>query len=511
MAGSPHEDEAQAPAPAPLDPSAVRSIIAGIMLAMFLSALEQTIIAPALPTIGVRLGDIENLSWVVGAYLLSATAVTPLFGKLSDIYGRRCILLTGVTIFMVGSAACALAPTLWALAAARALQGIGGGGILPIAQAIIADLVSPRERPRYQAQSAVMFMMASIIGPVLGGFLTDHLHWSLIFWINVPMGGLALVMTYRALERLPRNERPHRLDWAGVVLMVGAALALMLAMAWGGVRYPWGSPPILLLIAGSAALWTLFARRLMAAAEPFIPPSVLRQPVVAGCVTAGFFSIGAMIGLSMYLPLYLELVLGASASIAGLVLIAFTVGTVTGSFAAGRALGHHTHYLRMPMAGLLVAILVLAAMALFGASLSLGGVAGLLFLCGGGIGPMYPMTTVLIQNAVEPHQFGVATGTLNFFRLLGGTIVVAGFGAIVIGAIDAAGGRIVIEPLSRDVLRPQAIFSDFAVAFSWIFAAAGFCLTVALAALAFVEERPLRGPATAQPQAAADEPRLAAE
>jgi multidrug resistance protein len=274
LAGSPHEDESHAlpPAPAPLDPSAVHSIIAGIMLAMFLSALEQTIIAPALPTIGVRLGDIENLSWVVGAYLLSATAVTPLFGKLSDIYGRRSILLTGVTIFMVGSAACALAPTLWALAAARALQGIGGGGILPIAQAIIADLVSPRERPRYQAQSAVMFMMASIIGPVLGGFLTDHLHWSLIFWINVPMGALALVMTYRALKRLPRNERPHRLDWAGVVLMVGAALALMLAMAWGGVRYPWGAPPILLLIAGSAALWALFSWRLMVAAEPFIPP-----------------------------------------------------------------------------------------------------------------------------------------------------------------------------------------------------------------------------------------------
>ena len=519
-AARPHETVATAPKeeahtlpvpPAPLEPSAVRSIIAGIMLAMFLSALEQTIIAPALPTIGVRLGDIENLSWVVGAYLLSATAVTPLFGKLSDIYGRRSILLTGVTIFMVGSAACALAPTLWALAAARALQGIGGGGILPIAQAIIADLVSPRERPRYQAQSAVMFMMASIIGPVLGGFLTDHLHWSLIFWINVPMGALALVMTYRALERLPRNERPHRLDWAGVVLMVGAALALMLAMAWGGVRYPWGSSPILLLIAGSAALWALFAWRLMAAAEPFIPPAVLRQPVVAGCATAGFFSIGTIIGLSMYVPLHLELVLGASASMSGLVLIAFTVGTVAGSFSAGRALGRHTHYLRMPMAGLVVAILALAAMALFGASLSLGGVAGLLFLCGAGIGPMYPMTTVLIQNAVLPHQFGVATGTLNFFRLLGGTIVVAGFGAIVLGTNDGSGGRIVIEHLSHSGGGGQGNLSDFAAAFAWVFAAAGACIGVALVALAFVEERPLRGPATARPQAAADEPRLAAE
>src|SRR5580700_9963197 len=251
---------------APLEPAAVRSIIAGIMLAMFLSALEQTIIAPALPTIGVRLGDIENLSWVVGAYLLSATAVTPLFGKLSDIYGRRSILLIAVTVFIVGSIACALAPSLWALIAARALQGIGGGAILPISQAIIADLVSPRERPRYQTQSAVMFMIASVVGPLLGGFLTDHLHWSLIFWINVPLGALALVMTYRALTRLPRNERPHKLDWAGAALMVAAALALMLAMTWGGTRYPWASWPILALIAGSAALWGLFAWRIATAA-----------------------------------------------------------------------------------------------------------------------------------------------------------------------------------------------------------------------------------------------------
>jgi MFS family permease len=192
----------------------------------------------------------------------------------------------------------------------------------------------------------------------------------------------------------------------------------------------------------------------------------------------------------------------------GLVLIAFTVGTVTGSFAAGRALGRHTHYLRMPMAGLLVAILALAAMAL-GASSSIGRVAVLLFLCGGGIGPMYPMTTVLIQNAVLPHQFGVATGTLNFFRLLGGTIVVAGFGAIVLGTIDASGERTVIEQLSRGAVR-EGNLSDFAAAFTWVFAAAAACLVVALVALAFVEERPLRGPATTRARAV-DEPRLAAE
>ncbi len=492
---------------APLDHAAVRSIIAGIMLAMFLSALEQTIIAPALPTIGARLGDVENLSWVVGAYLLTATAVTPLFGKLSDIYGRRRILLTGVTVFIVGSVACALAPTLPALVAARALQGIGGGGILPIAQAIIADLVSPRERPRYQTQSAVMFMAASVIGPVLGGFFTDHLHWSLIFWINVPIGAFALVISNRALQRLPRNERPHQLDWAGAALMITATFALMLAMTWGGARYPWWSAPILGLMAGSAVLWLLFGLRLATAAEPFVPLSVLREPVVGGIVIAAFFSIGAVIGLSIYMPLYLELVLGLSPSASGAALIAFTLGTVMGAFAAGRSLGRHTHYKRLPLAGLVLAIMCFAVMAAASDRLSLAVVACLLFVGGGGIGTMYPVTTVLIQNVVPPHQFGVATGTLNFFRLLGGTIVVAGFGAIVLGKIGTSGGLATLDHLSRSGALPPA---NYAAVFSWVFAAACACLVAALIALASIEERPLRGPTARQP-ARQDGSLLAAE
>ncbi|HEY1545819.1 MAG TPA: MFS transporter, partial [Xanthobacteraceae bacterium] len=219
---------------APLDHALVRQIIGGIMLAMFLSALEQTIVAPALPTLGRVLGDVENLPFVVTAYLLAATAVTPLFGKFADIHGRRLALLIAVAVFIVGSIACALAPSMGALIAGRALQGLGGGGILPIAQTIIADLLSPRERPIYQSYSAVMFTASSILGPVLGAFLTDYVHWSLIFWINVPMGAIALVMTDRALRKLPRHERPHRLDFLGAALMVAAALVLMIALAWGG-------------------------------------------------------------------------------------------------------------------------------------------------------------------------------------------------------------------------------------------------------------------------------------
>src|SRR5215469_10391360 len=228
----------------PLDHAAVRAIVAGIMLAMFLSALEQTIVAPALPAIGRSLGGIDELSWVVTAYLLAVTATTPLFGKLSDIYGRRVVLLWAIGIFIGGSIACAMAPTIWILVFARALQGIGGGGLLPIAQTIIADLLSPQERPIVQGRTSIMFMSASILGPVLGGFLTDQLHWSLIFWINLPLGAAALVMSERALRQLPRNDRPHRLDVIGAVLMVAAALLLMLALAWGGTHYPWFSWPI---------------------------------------------------------------------------------------------------------------------------------------------------------------------------------------------------------------------------------------------------------------------------
>src|ERR1700730_1863303 len=240
--------------PAPVDQATVRAIIVGIMLAMLLSALEKTILAPARPTIARTLSDVDNLSWVVTAYLLSTTLATTLFGKLSDIYGRRALMLISVSVFVLGSVACALAPTLWARVAARALQGLGGAAILPLAQTVIADILSPRERPMVQSYSSVMFMSASILGPVLGGFLTDYIHWSMIFWINLPLGALALLMTNRALLRLPRHERPHRLDIFGAALMVAAAVTLLLALSWGGSRYGWGSVQILGLIGGSALL-----------------------------------------------------------------------------------------------------------------------------------------------------------------------------------------------------------------------------------------------------------------
>jgi MFS family permease len=336
-----------------------------------------------------------------------------------------------------------------------------------------------------------MFMSASILGPVLGGLLTDYIHWSMIFWINLPLGAAALLMTNRALLRLPRHERPHQLDIVGAGLMVGAAVALLLALSWGGSRYDWVSAPILGLLGTSVLLWALFVWRLMTAPEPFIPLTMVREPVVGAIVVAGFFGIGTIIGLSIFMPLYIELVLGQSASASGLALIAFMGGATIGSLTAGRLLSRLEHYKRVPVVGLPLGIAMLAILALWPDRFSIMEVAALLAFGGLGMGTMYPTTTVLIQNAVLPHQLGTATGTLNFFRQLGGAVVVAVFGAIVLGGLDVhASGTVVLERLSG-----AGGAANFAILFRWVFIVAASFLAAAFVAVLCIVERPLRGPA----------------
>jgi EmrB/QacA subfamily drug resistance transporter len=482
-------------APAPLPRATIHAIMMGILLAMFLSALEQTIVAPALPTIGRTLGDVEDLSWVVTAYLLANTAATPLFGKLSDIHGRRRMMLGAIVIFVVGSVACALAPSMPLLIAARALQGIGGGGILPIAHTIIGDMVTPMERPRYQSYTSIMFIAASIIGPVIGGVLTDYVHWTMIFWINLPTGVVALWLTNRALKKLPRHDRPHKLDVLGAVLMLGAAMALMLAMSLGGqtrggTYYAWMSAPILELLAGSAVLWALFALRVTTAPEPFIPLTVLSEPIVGATAAAGFFAVGVIIGLTIFLPVYFELVLGFSPSGSGTALIVFLMAATVGSWLAGRLMVRLTHYKLVPAGGMLLGIVMMALFAWQPGHLALWQVCALLAVGGSGLGVMYPVTTTIVQNAVVPHQLGTATGALNFARQLGGAMIVAAFAAIVLGGIDTGG-----HGLTLDMLRGGAhAAGDFTAVFRWVFAAGAVFLALGLIAVVAIEERPLRGP-----------------
>lgn len=482
----------------PLTPTEVRSIIFGVMLAMFLAALDQTIVATAMPTIGRLLGDFENLPWVVTTYLLTSTAVTPLYGKISDIAGRRLTLLVAIGIFVLGSILCALAPTMLALILARGLQGLGGGGLISLAQTIIADIVSPKERPRYQGYIAGVFATSSVAGPALGGFMAEKLHWSAIFWINLPLGLLAFWMTNALLKKLPRHEKPHKLDFLGALLMIIATTALLMALSLGGPHYAWTSPTILGLL-GLFLLFTLaFIYRLRTAPEPLIPLEILANKVVAVAILGACAGIGVFIGLTIYTPIFLEGMYGLSASQSGFTLISLMFGTVIGAATSGRLMARITHYKRPTLIGLTVSALGLAVISFTSGSLPLSLFTLILTLASIGLGTIFPLTLVSIQNAVSPHQMGTATGTLNFFRSLGGALIVAAFGAIVIGSLPAdLAAHVTIENLSSTF---AAAGSGLGHVFRWVFGAATAGIVVALVSLYVMEERPLRshtGPAPA--------------
>src|SRR6202158_5442627 len=260
---------------APLTPSEVRTILTSLMLTMFLAALDQTIVATALPTIGRQFQDVSNLSWVITAYLLASTAVAPVFGTLSDIYGRRVMIIAAMGLFIAGSVLCALAPNITVLILARGLQGLGGGGIMPIVQTVISDVVSPRERGQYQAYFSGVWMAAGIGGPVLGGVFAEHLHWSMIFWINVPLGIASLAMLLPKMAKIPVFHRRRRIDWLGGVLLMASAVVFMLVLTWGGNRFLWLSPTIMAMVGASVALALAFVWQFGEGDEPFLPLSLL--------------------------------------------------------------------------------------------------------------------------------------------------------------------------------------------------------------------------------------------
>jgi MFS family permease len=472
------------PPPDYLDHAAARRIVVGVLLTMLLAALDQVMVATALPTIAAGLGDVDNMSWVVTANLLCATAVTPLYGKLSDVHGRRTMMLIAIGVYAVGSLACALAPSMLTLILARALQGLGGGGLMPLVQTIIGDVASPRDRPRYQAYTSSTFIISTVGGPLLGGFIAEHLHWSWIFWTNLPLCALAYLLTHNVLQRLPRHDLRHQLDVLGAVLMVGAAIALMLALTWGGRRFAWVSPQIVALFVASLTLWVLFAWRVMSAQEPFIPLSVLRDGAVRVGTGVAFFAVGAVIALTIILPLYAQLALGLSVGESGWAIIALQGAATVTSIVGGRLLVRFSHYKWVPLVGLLLSIAALVPLALAPTGFSPVAALGLIALVGLGLGPTFPFTIVVVQNAVALHQLGIATGTMNFFRALGSTFIVAGFGAIVLAGTPPVRGMSAGAVLAG---------TDAAEAFRWVFAAAICCLAIALACVLALAERPLRG------------------
>ncbi len=476
----------------PLTAAEMRTVFYGLMLGLFLSAVNQTIVATALPTIGRQFADFENLSWVIIAYLLSSTAVAPLYGKLSDIHGRRVVMLWALGLFIAGSVLSAIAPDMATLIAGRTLQGLGGGGIVPLTQTTVADMVAPRERGAYQAYLGVSWVTAGVAGPVLGGVIADYLHWSMIFWLNVPLGLLGALLVNRSMKRLPRYERPHKLDFVGAALTAAAATLILLALTSGGVRLSWLSPALIGMVAASLLLTLALAWWTRRAPEPFLPLSVLGNPVVRMGTLAGSGALGAVIGLSIYLPLYFQVVHKLTATQAGLALCPLIVLSTPGSFISGRAMMHIRHYKISPYIGLSLAILMTALLVIWPA-MSLSYALIVTALLGFGVGTIYPVVTVSIQNAVANHQVGTATGAMNFFRSLASALVVAVMGAILLAGLGATPERgIGVELL---VATAGQAGLDVAGVFRFVFAAVLAFLALALLAVILMEERPLRGPA----------------
>jgi len=462
-----------------------RPIVFGMLLPVFMGSLDNTILASALPTIGREFNDAHNLPWLITIYLLASTAIVPLYGKVSDIYGRQVALRIAIVFYMLGSLACALAPSMLALILGRALHGLGGGGLASTGAIVLGDVSAPKERGQYYAYFAVVYTTAGACGPALGGFLSDHLHWSAIFWLNIGLGVAAAVVTTILLRRLPRHERPHRLDVIGALLVVCASVSFMLALNLGGRSYAWASPEIIALFVAALVLGAGFYWRLLTAPEPLIPIAVLRNPSVLCCVVIHAFGWGSVIGLNIFLPTYLQSVVGLSATDAGLSLMVLMIALNVSAGVSGVILGRMHRYKALPIAGLLLSIAATAALAIWVESLDLLSFELLLILIGIGFGPAPGLAQVALQNNVARHQLGISVGTMNFTRNLLATMLVATFGAIVAASV-AAGGSHAGGGLGGP-LDPAAV-----EAFRHVFFGVTGTLAIALIAILQLEEKPLQ-------------------
>jgi EmrB/QacA subfamily drug resistance transporter len=400
-----------------------------MMLATLLAALDQTVVATALPQIVTDLHGFEQLSWVVSAFLVAATVTVPLYGKLSDLYGRRRMFVVAISIFLVGSALCGVAQTMGQLVAFRALQGIGAGGLLPLSQAAIADLFSPRERGRYQGYIGSMWATAAVAGPLLGGALTDAASWRWIFFINLPLGALALVVVLRTM-RAPAEVRPHRIDYAGAAVLSVAITGLLLACTWGGTTYAWDSPQVLVAGLGGLVLAAVFVAIERRAEEPLLPLSLFRERIFA-VSTAGGFVVGAIIfAVSIYVPVFSQGVQRISATSSGVILIPFSLGWVVAATVTGQLISRTGRYRPFPIIGSLFIFTGLSLLALLDASSRPAWVAAILVVIGLGMGMTFQPYVIATQNAVEVSNLGIATATIQFFRSMGGSLAVAALGTL---------------------------------------------------------------------------------
>lgn len=422
--------------PEALPRTKVWAIFGGLMLAMLLAALDQTIVATALPTIVSDLGGAEHLSWVVTAYMLASTATTVLWGKLGDLFGRKTLFIACIVIFLAGSVLAGTSQTMGQLIAWRAVQGAGGGGLMVLSQAIIGDVVPPRERGRYQGLFGAVFGVSSVAGPLLGGFFVDNLDWRWVFYINIPVGALALVVVASVLPRIAAGARP-RIDYAGIILLATLSTAIVLVTSLGGTTWEWSSAPVYAMAAlaiGSLVAFIAVERR---APEPVLPLHLFRSRVFSVAAVIGFAVGFAMFGAITYLPLYLQTVKGSTPTESGLEMTPMMLGLLVTSIGSGQLITRTGRYKIYPILGTAITAVGLYLLSLMGQDTTTLQAGLSMFVFGAGLGMVTQVLVIAVQNDVGYRDLGTATSGTTYFRTIGASIGVAVFGTVFSGRLTA--------------------------------------------------------------------------
>jgi EmrB/QacA subfamily drug resistance transporter len=456
--------------------AALRTVFIALMLGMFLAALDQTIVSTALPTIVGDLGGLNHLSWVVTSYLLAATVSTPVYGKLGDMYGRKPVFLAAILIFLAGSMLAGLSQSMAQLIGFRALQGIGAGGLMVGAQAIIADIVPPRERGRYMGLIGSVFAIASVAGPLLGGFLVDNLSWRWVFYVNLPVGALAVLIVSTRLHLHTPHTR-HRIDYLGTALLSGGVASLILLATWGGSEYAWGSNEIVGLGIVGVVLLIVFVWWEGRAAEPILPLHLFRSSVFSVANAMGFTIGMAMFGAIIFIPLFLQIVYGVSPTSSGLRTIPLMAGLLVSMVLSGRAISRIGRYKVFPIAGTAVLVVGMYLLSRLEVGTAPWIASAYMVVVGIGLGLVMQVLVIVVQNDVRPQEVGVATSTATFFRSVGGAFGVAIFGAIFASRLSHRlaglphsvtahlGSGVHLNPAQVRLL-PPAVHADFLNAFA---------------------------------------------